>query len=393
MMLMLLQVSVPVFASPKLSKKKVSLKVGESCTLRLKGNKKKPKWKTNNRKVVSISKQTKHTVRLTARKAGKAVITVRSGKKTYRCKVTVKKKKSSEEWYEEKEKKIDGVKFCWYQGEEDPSIYSNNKKALKQIKVKFNTGSCDLGPGPDQVLNVYVPSDWKNFIAEVTATIEETNPLFKEDGKYEFCISHVPGVRTGKFKESFYYHGKLIFSHVYSVRKLSSDYLSNMYFRKIVDKAEAQAWTYSYWESKGEDLTTRYVRNSRKGIVRSDKPFYPDQPEAWWYSVGQELKNGTLSFEHRYELIARYITNEYPYEELDCKGGATILAWVCRDLGGTPYYKYYYGVGTNRYRCKGNGVTASYNLDMVGHTTAVLTDDKGNIVEGKADGGWETQGY
>lgn len=178
MMLMLLQVSVPVFASPKLSKKKVSLKVGESCTLRLKGNKKKPKWKTNNRKVVSISKQTKHTVRLTARKAGKAVITVRSGKKTYRCKVTVKKKKSSEEWYEEKEKKIDGVKFCWYQGEEDPSIYSNNKKALKQIKVKFNTGSCDLGPGPDQVLNVYVPSDWKNFVAEVTATIEETNPLF-----------------------------------------------------------------------------------------------------------------------------------------------------------------------------------------------------------------------
>ena len=70
----------------KLNKTKVTVTVGRSVKLKVKGTKVKVKWLTSNKKVAVVKKG-----KVTGKKAGKAVITAKVGKKAYKCKVTVKK--------------------------------------------------------------------------------------------------------------------------------------------------------------------------------------------------------------------------------------------------------------------------------------------------------------
>ncbi|MDO4633449.1 MAG: Ig-like domain-containing protein [Eubacteriales bacterium] len=77
-------------AKPKVRKKKMTLTVGKSVTLKLKNvpkaQSRKIKWKTSNKNVAVVSKKGK----VTAKNAGKAVITAIYKNKKYSCKVTVK---------------------------------------------------------------------------------------------------------------------------------------------------------------------------------------------------------------------------------------------------------------------------------------------------------------
>lgn len=68
----------------KISKKSLSLKVGKTAVLEVKGAKK-VKWATSNKSVAKVSK----TGKVTAVKAGTAKITATVNKKKYTCKVTV----------------------------------------------------------------------------------------------------------------------------------------------------------------------------------------------------------------------------------------------------------------------------------------------------------------
>ena len=77
-----------VTVKASINKKKLSLYVGQSQKLKVTGNAKKVKWSTSKKKIASVSK--KGLVK--ARKAGKAVITAKFGKKKLTCKVTVKNK-------------------------------------------------------------------------------------------------------------------------------------------------------------------------------------------------------------------------------------------------------------------------------------------------------------
>lgn len=78
---------------PKLSKTKITMTVGQSKKLTVKGISKKQakriKWKSSSKKVVTVTK----TGKIKARKTGKATITAKVGKKKLKCKVTVKKSK------------------------------------------------------------------------------------------------------------------------------------------------------------------------------------------------------------------------------------------------------------------------------------------------------------
>lgn len=76
----------------KLSKKAVTVAVGESVKIQLKNNKKKVKWSiTSGKKNVTLSKKKKTSVIIKGKKAGKAKVQAKIGKKKYVCKVTVKK--------------------------------------------------------------------------------------------------------------------------------------------------------------------------------------------------------------------------------------------------------------------------------------------------------------
>ena len=75
-------------ATPKLSKKSISMYARNTKKLYVKNNrqKKKVKWSSSNKAVVTVSKN--GTVK--AKKVGKATVTAKVGKKKLRCKVTVK---------------------------------------------------------------------------------------------------------------------------------------------------------------------------------------------------------------------------------------------------------------------------------------------------------------
>ena len=79
-------------AKIKLSKSKLTLYVGKTKTLKLKGTKKNPKWSSSKKSVATVTKKGK----VKAKKKGSTVITAKLGKKKYKCKVTVKSKAAAE---------------------------------------------------------------------------------------------------------------------------------------------------------------------------------------------------------------------------------------------------------------------------------------------------------
>lgn len=91
-----------VEAKTRLNKTKVTLTVGKSVTLKMKGTTKKPKWSTSNKKIATVSKVGK----VKAKKAGKVTITAKIGKKKYCCQITVKgaSKNTTEETASEENK-------------------------------------------------------------------------------------------------------------------------------------------------------------------------------------------------------------------------------------------------------------------------------------------------
>lgn len=77
----------------QLSAKKITMKVGEKKTLKIKNvkkkDKKKIKWSLNTKEYITLKKSGKYAVKLTAKKAGKTKVTVKVAKKKYTCTVTV----------------------------------------------------------------------------------------------------------------------------------------------------------------------------------------------------------------------------------------------------------------------------------------------------------------
>ena len=78
----------PVSAA-SISKKKVTLCVGQTVQLKIRKTKKKAKWASSNKKIATVSSKGK----VKAKKKGKVTITARIGKKKYKCKVTIESPK------------------------------------------------------------------------------------------------------------------------------------------------------------------------------------------------------------------------------------------------------------------------------------------------------------
>lgn len=72
-------------AAHRLNKGKVSLRIGTSYKLKVKGRKRTVTWRSSKKKIATVSKKGK----VTAKKAGTATITAKIGKKRLRCQVTV----------------------------------------------------------------------------------------------------------------------------------------------------------------------------------------------------------------------------------------------------------------------------------------------------------------
>lgn len=73
-------------ATVRLSRNSLSLKIGESSTLKVNGTKKAARWSSSNKSVATVTKKG----RVTAVSSGTSYIKVKVGKKTLSCKVVVK---------------------------------------------------------------------------------------------------------------------------------------------------------------------------------------------------------------------------------------------------------------------------------------------------------------
>lgn len=86
------QAPISKAAGIKLSKNKLTMTVGDVKTLKVSGTKKKVTWKVADKGVVKFSKKSKLSAKIIAKKAGKTTVSATVGKKTLKCKVTVKTK-------------------------------------------------------------------------------------------------------------------------------------------------------------------------------------------------------------------------------------------------------------------------------------------------------------
>lgn len=82
-------------AVPKLNRQTVSITVGKTVQLTVKNTKAKVKWSSSNKKIATVTGKGK----VKAKKAGKATITAKVGKKSFKCKVTVKKRRNVDKKY------------------------------------------------------------------------------------------------------------------------------------------------------------------------------------------------------------------------------------------------------------------------------------------------------
>lgn len=86
---MVLPSSIQAAKASKLNKKSITICIGDSEKLQMKNTKKSVVWKSNNKKIASITKNGK----IKAKKSGNTKIIAKVGKKKYKCKITVKKQK------------------------------------------------------------------------------------------------------------------------------------------------------------------------------------------------------------------------------------------------------------------------------------------------------------
>lgn len=113
----------------KLNKTSVSLTVGKTTKLKLKRapKGKKVTWSSNRKKVASVTKKGK----VTAKKAGRAKITAKQGKKIYTCMVTVKNKRAAA-----KTKKASSAKYTMDKVNKSKTFKHDGRKGKAVVYFK-----------------------------------------------------------------------------------------------------------------------------------------------------------------------------------------------------------------------------------------------------------------
>ena len=133
----------------KLSKKSVTVTVGKTVKVKLKNNKKKVKWTVvSGKKNVKLSKKKKTGVTIHGKKAGKAKVQAKVGKKKFVCKVTVKKAGTNQN-----KDKNDSKKTA------DPTATPTVKPTEKPSLPSTSTPKPDNTPDPTPIETMMPPDE------------------------------------------------------------------------------------------------------------------------------------------------------------------------------------------------------------------------------------------
>ncbi len=188
----------------KLNYKKVTCTVGKKKKIKLLNNKKKVKWSVSSKKILKITKKTKSTVTVQAKKKGTAYVIARVGKKKYKCKVIVKKKKTTtktetttedttETTTEATTEKTTENKTEETTTQVKPTWKVKVEEQTKQIEEKSNV---EWSLGEDGTLTVTCNGDfdtlnpeWKEKESEITSVVLKGNGITSLRGLFENCTA------------------------------------------------------------------------------------------------------------------------------------------------------------------------------------------------------------
>ena len=148
-----------VWAAPYISEKTVIMKTGQSHILNMK-NAEKVKWSSSDKKVVTVSKKGK----VKAKKAGRATITAKVGKKKYKTSITVsdgKTKKLIVYFSETGNTKKAAEKLQMITGAD--IIRLQPKKAYTKDDLEYNNDDCRANKEQEENKHVAISTSIKNL--------------------------------------------------------------------------------------------------------------------------------------------------------------------------------------------------------------------------------------
>lgn len=191
LMFLLPGISAEAKTKPKLEAGEKTTTVGQKCQLKLNGVSRRAgvKWKTSNKRVVSIAKRKGNTVTFKTVKKGKAVVTATYKKKKYRCRVTVKAGKKKKPAADRPVLNSSDVTL-YYLSEEYKDYITYDKSHLREYRFRVSGTKKEVrdwrlsGKGADYFrITDYglLQMDWEPAYVEpcVTATVT----AFLEDGR------------------------------------------------------------------------------------------------------------------------------------------------------------------------------------------------------------------
>lgn len=120
----------------KLSAKTKTIYKGKTAKIKILNNKKKVKWSVSNKKI-KIVKKSKKYAKIKGVKKGTSYLKAKIGRKTYKCKIKVKKKKDKENTYEEKPT-IENIEYKIYNsGKSLVGIFTNQNGVDVTMQVRI----------------------------------------------------------------------------------------------------------------------------------------------------------------------------------------------------------------------------------------------------------------
>lgn len=166
----------------KLSVKSKTIQTGEKFFITVKNTKSKIKVTVSKKKIVKIKKTKKNRYRVIGLKAGKVTITFKAGKKKYKCKVTVKKKRpvvmpqhTTEKITEKPTEKMPEITVHAH--------YYKNEIERKEPTCGVNgyvIYQCDCGETKKEALNATGKHNSSAWIIGKSATSKEEGMRYKE---------------------------------------------------------------------------------------------------------------------------------------------------------------------------------------------------------------------
>lgn len=225
-----------------INKKKATLYVGKNLSLKVNGTNKKVKWSSNKKSVATVSSRGK----VTAKKAGKATVTAKIGKKKYKCVITV----NSIFGKNPKTVTVEDFKKVYIMTNLDDVLLSSTVSDPEIIKAQWDTGwggkktGLNITALKDGTSTITIKNNVNsekikiNVIAEKEKLTSQCNLIFDK----EFLISYdnnTPICKISdikyKFTKSIYDPTKVDLEITYMVKSYIN---SNIYYRAKLKTAE-----------------------------------------------------------------------------------------------------------------------------------------------------------